>query len=105
MSGGFSDRSSERISVIKKHYLNFNTYILLLLSFYSSVIAPLQVYHLTAPLYIFPTPAFNRVPLFTRFSNSVGLLLFQDVGATSPTEVKSGCPLHICVRVLGTDPV
>ena len=33
VSGGFYGRSLERISVIRKHYINFNTYTLLLLFF------------------------------------------------------------------------
>jgi hypothetical protein len=105
VSGGFSGRSLERISVIRKHYINFNTYILLLLFFYSSVIVPLQVHPLTVPLLIPPTPFFYRMPPFRRFPHAVGLLASPDLGATSPTEAKAGCPLNICVRILGTDSV
>ena len=63
VSGGFYGRSLERISVIRKHYIKFTTYILLLLFFYSSVIAPLQIHSLTVPLCIPLSPLQQDAPL------------------------------------------
>jgi hypothetical protein len=61
---------------------------------------------MTIPLRIFSSSLFSiECPTFTRFPNSVGLHVSQDVGATSPTEAKAGHLLYICGRVFGRDPV